>query len=442
MGTHLTRALAPAAAALATILICTPATAGHVRMSTGLGHELLMAESRETAYLRVGLAGLVPDRRHERAPLNVALVIDRSGSMAGQKLAAAKQAALAALGQLGGDDIVSLIAYDTRVQVVVPASRASRPEPIRRAIQELEADGQTALFAATVKAAEEVRRFRERGRINRIVLLSDGQANVGPSSPAELGKLGASLRSEGIAVTTVGLGLSYNEDLMVALARRSGATFVHAGRPEELARLYRDGLGSLASIVAKDVHLEIEFAEGFRPQRSLGIEAEIVGQKALVRLAQVYGGTEEEVVIELKTPPLPPRRQLVASVGLQYLDVVDQRTLSEQSNIEAEVTTSRAAYEDSINRKVMVAVVERVGDERSQLAIRLRDQGQVQEARRLIERNYKYLERESRRLRSKRLRRLSVDNDEDARSLEGERWNARRKAMRRRSMGLDNAGLF
>lgn len=442
MTRYTTRRLAPLAAALLSVLVASPAVAGHVRMDAALGHGHLMADSRETAYLRVALQGRVPDRRQKRVPLNVALVIDRSGSMAGEKLAAAKQAALVALQQLQPDDVVSLVAYDTTVQVLVPATRATHPERIRRAIEDLEADGQTALFAATVKAADEVRRFRRRGYINRIVLLSDGQANVGPSTPTELGELGASLRSEGIAVTTVGLGLSYNEDLMVALARRSGATFVHAGRPQELARLYREGFGSLASIVGKDVHVEIEFAEGFRPQRSLGMESEIVGQTVSVRLAQVYGGTEEDVVIELKTPPLPPRLQPVATVRLRYFDVVQQSTLSEQAEVDAQVTASRVEHTDSINRPVMIAVVERLGDEQSQVAIRLRDEGRVEEARKVMEGNGKFLQRESRRLGSQRLERLGVDNDEDSRSLEGDRWRARRKAMRRRSMELGSAGLF
>src|SRR5690606_9640008 len=108
------------------------------------------------------------------------------------------------------------------VEVLVPATKVSDRATIDRGIQRLRAGGMTALFAGVVKGATEVRKFLSRDRVNRVILLSDGAANVGPASAGELGRLGTTLRKEGIAVTTVGLGLGYNEDLMVQLAQGSG----------------------------------------------------------------------------------------------------------------------------------------------------------------------------------------------------------------------------
>lgn len=85
------------------------------------------------------------------------------------------------------------------------------------------AGGGTALYAGVAQGASELREFLDPHRVNRIILLSDGQANKGPSSPSELGNLGAALISEGISVTTIGIGLGYNEDLMTQLAPRSDA---------------------------------------------------------------------------------------------------------------------------------------------------------------------------------------------------------------------------
>mgnify|MGYP003380095548 CR=1 FL=1 len=78
--------------------------------------------------------------------------------------------------------------------------------------------GSTPLFAGVSQGAPELRKFLDKNRVNRVILLSDGQANVGPSSPNELGRLGLSLGKEGIAVTTIGLGLGYNEDLMAPVS--------------------------------------------------------------------------------------------------------------------------------------------------------------------------------------------------------------------------------
>ena len=99
----------------------------------------------------------------------------------------------------------------------MPATKVSDKKTIFRAIRQIRADGSTALFGGVSKGAKEIRKFLSHKRVNRMVLLSDGLANVGPQSPSELGDLGSSLIEDGISVTTIGLGLGYNEDLMTKL---------------------------------------------------------------------------------------------------------------------------------------------------------------------------------------------------------------------------------
>jgi Ca-activated chloride channel family protein len=196
------------------------AWAGQVQLNVGLGQPVLPADKKNVTYLKVGLTGFSLPRAEERAPVNVALVLDKSGSMSGEKIEHAKTAALAALDRLNSNDIVSVVVFDTTVSVVVPATKLTDRAAVRRAIAGIEANGTTALFAGVSKGAEEVRKFLGLERVNRIILLSDGQANVGPSSPSELGELGHSLRKEGISVTTLGLGMDYSEDLMAQLLCR------------------------------------------------------------------------------------------------------------------------------------------------------------------------------------------------------------------------------
>src|SRR6185295_11718885 len=112
-----------------------------------------------------------------------------------------------------------IVAFDTRVETVVPAQRVGRARGLEAAICGIEPGGNTALYGGVACGAAEVRKHLEDERyVNRVILLSDGLANVGPSTPEELGRLGASLLGEGISVTTIGLGLGYNEDLMARLA--------------------------------------------------------------------------------------------------------------------------------------------------------------------------------------------------------------------------------
>src|SRR6185436_579493 len=138
---------------------------------------------KQTSYVRVGLTG-IPINDTGRTPVNVAIVLDKSGSMAGEKLRKAKEAAIVSIDRLGPNDIVSVIAYDQTVEVLVPATKVSDRLALHRAIERLSADGNTALFAGVSKGAAEVRKFLDPHRVNRIILLSDGQANIGPSSPA------------------------------------------------------------------------------------------------------------------------------------------------------------------------------------------------------------------------------------------------------------------
>ena len=179
----------------------------------------MLADKKQAAFVKIGLTGFKLDSKDKRAPVNVAIVLDKSGSMEGDKIAKAKDAAIAAIGRLGSDDIVSVVAYDSTVQVIVPATKLSDKESVIEQIRRIEAGGSTALFAGVSKGADELRKFLDKNRVNRVILLSDGLANVGPQSPSELGALGASLMKEGISVSTMGLGLDYNEDLMTKLAQ-------------------------------------------------------------------------------------------------------------------------------------------------------------------------------------------------------------------------------
>ncbi len=104
-----------------------------------------------------------------------------------------------------------------------------------------------------VKGSSEVRKFINRNRVNRVILISDGIANVGPSSPEALGNLGASLGKEGISVTTIGLEAEYNEDLMTKLAMYSDGNHAFAETPQDLARIFDHEFNDILSVIAQDV---------------------------------------------------------------------------------------------------------------------------------------------------------------------------------------------
>ena len=245
--------------------LTTLANASQVKLDVSLANPVLIAGKKQTTYLKVGLTGFEMSGKAKRTPANIAIVIDRSGSMQGDKIKQARNAALAAVSRLNANDIVSIIAYDDTVSVLVPATKASDRATINAGIKKIKADGSTALFAGVSKGAEEVRKFLSRDRVNRVILLSDGLANVGPNTPGALGDLGASLAKDGISVTTLGLGTGYNEDLMTQLAQKSDGNHSFVECSSDLVKIFNCEFGDVLSVVAQEVSITIKCRDGIRP---------------------------------------------------------------------------------------------------------------------------------------------------------------------------------
>ncbi|HML44976.1 MAG TPA: VWA domain-containing protein, partial [Hyphomicrobium zavarzinii] len=300
------------------------ARAAEMQLGAELGHSVIDTKSRDRVYLRLSLKTLAAQAKERRAPINVAIVVDRSGSMSGERLAAAKKGAHAALERLGSDDIVSLVAYNHEVDVLLPAGRlGAKRDEAERAIKRLTATGTTALYAGVKEGGEQVQSHRSDMQVNRVVLLSDGLANVGPSSPREVAELGRKLAGKGISVSTIGLGLEYNDELMQRLAAVSDGNHVFVERPSDLAEIFDREFGDALSIAARDITITIECKAGFRPTRVLGRDAEIAGSRVTVNLAQLQAENERYVVVELESsvPHKSGRAEEVARVDVAYLDL-------------------------------------------------------------------------------------------------------------------------
>jgi Ca-activated chloride channel family protein len=265
---------------------------------------VLTADKPESIMVKVSLKGAeraILDG--ERSPVNMALVIDRSGSMNGERLAQAKEGAITAINRLTSSDYVSVVTFDDSIDTIVSAQRVTDKESIISRIREIRVGGSTAIFGGVSQGAAEVRKNSERGFINRIVLLSDGQANVGPQSPADLGRLGVSLMKEKISVTTIGVGLGYNEDLMTRLAAKSDGNSYFVENSNDLPRIFTSELGNVLSVVAKSVKVLIRFNSGATPVEIVGREGTIDGNCVSLDFNQIYSAQEKYVLIRTECAP-------------------------------------------------------------------------------------------------------------------------------------------
>ncbi len=407
------------------------AVAGSATLDVSLAHPTLLAGGPQTTYLKVGLTGIMPSPARKRPPVNVALVLDKSGSMTGHKIDQAKDAAIRALDRLNADDIVSVVVYDSTVRVIVPATKLTNKNAVRQAIQRIYAGGNTALFGGVSKGAAEVRKFLDRNRVNRVILLSDGLANVGPSAPSDLGQLGASLMKEGIAVSTLGLGLDYNEDLMVALASRSDGNHVFVEEAAQLAAVFDYEFSEALSVVAQEVTIVIRCAPGIRPVRLLGIGGEINGREVVVQLNQLYSDQEKYALLEVEIPESTPLQvRPVADVEVAYANMATQSTDRMNSAVSVTFEASEEVVAERMDKNVMAESVLQIANGLNALAVTLRDQGKTQQAKEILDKNAEYLTSNAIQLESKKLEERASDNKDQAGNLDEKNWSRSRKRMR------------
>jgi Ca-activated chloride channel family protein len=318
--------------------------------------------------------------------MNIALVIDRSGSMQGPRIAAAREAAMMAVDRLSPRDIVTVVSYDDRVDVDVPATKATDLRAIKDKIARLTPRGSTAIWAGVQKGAEELRKFKSPAMVNKIILLSDGLANQGPSKPEDFQRLGLQLAQDGITVSTVGLGTEYNEALMAGLARSAEGTHKFVAEPADLAQFFAREFDDAQNVVAQDIIIHIDLAPGVTPNRALGRTAEISGNRMTFRLSQIIAETEQSLLAAIDVPAAATDIPIGRAIAEYRTSDGSPRRIEGQA-IVARVTTNIADVETSIDRTVMRDVTLLTAREANDEAIRLRDAGRIDESRKKFEAN-------------------------------------------------------
>ncbi|MBW2702016.1 MAG: VWA domain-containing protein [Deltaproteobacteria bacterium] len=404
-----------------------------LHLQAELLHGALLSGRQQTTYLMIKMIPPVVEE-DQRAPINVSIVLDRSGSMTGEKLHKAKLAAKMAIEQLRDDDLLSVVAYDDVVTVPYPAAKISNRASVQASIQSIRSGGTTALFAGVSKGAVELRKHHDRRQVNRIVLLSDGIANVGPSSPEQLAELGESLAKEGIAVTTIGLGLNYNEDLLTRLAVASQGNHSFVAEPEQLHEAFVREFGKGLNVVAQGLHLVIECAPWVKPVRVLNAKADILEDRVELEIGQLYSGRKSYLLLEIEV--LPPESQTenymgsLAQVQLKYGEMQSGMQRELLLRVKHESASDEAQVQASTNTEVRIAVAQQLGMDQSLQAVRLRDKGTEDEAIKLMLQNAAFLAREAKATGSSMLEEMSRNATREAEDFKNRKvWPLQRKRL-------------
>ena len=276
-----------------------PKDPGVVTLEGALGNRFVEAAkpSEVVARLRLHASRLA---RARRPPINVALVVDTSGSMEGKPIRDARAASLALIDALEEGDFVSVVAFDSRTQVLVPSTRMRRGDggamtKLKKAIDGMQARGTTDMQGGLQAGLAEVMKSYQPAGINRIVMLGDGE----PNEPSSLSYLAQSAGQQGVAITTLGLGVEYDETLMTEVAQRSGGQFHYLRESSEVPQMFREEIARLHRAAGRNLVLTLTPGPGIKITGVPGQPAMAQSGPVSFTMGDLAEGEERDLVIRL-----------------------------------------------------------------------------------------------------------------------------------------------
>jgi Ca-activated chloride channel family protein len=294
-------------------------TPGSIALQVVPGNRYAMAAeaNREHALIQLQASGLMAGRR---LPLNLCLVIDRSGSMEGEPLDYVKRACGYVVDLLEPTDVLSVVTFEEQIDVVMPARRVVNKQLIKEHIQRIQPGNTTNLYDGIVAGASQVASVRSDAYVNRLIVLTDGEPTAGIKDFQSIVGAVQEQRSRGITVTALGFGPEYNEELLAGMARRSGGNYYYISRPELIPEVFRKELDALLTVTAKNVRLRMALSRWVQVRQIYGHLPTFGNRTVEVTLPDLERGTSLSAVADLELGRRPPGNYRVARVELLYDD--------------------------------------------------------------------------------------------------------------------------
>ncbi|MBW4485811.1 MAG: VWA domain-containing protein [Tildeniella torsiva UHER 1998/13D] len=245
----------------------------------------------------------------DRVPLNLSLAIDRSGSMQGQKMHYAREAARFAVENLLPCDRISVVLFDDRIETLVPSTLATDKNTLLEKLSHVHSRGSTALHAGWVEGGVQVSQYLNPAQLNRVIVLSDGLANVGETRPDAIANDVHGLAQRGVSTTTLGIGNDYSEDLLAAMARSGDGNFFHIESADQLPTIFETELSGLAATLGQRVSLGVESRSGVTVMDVLNDFEKTDTRR--YKLPNLMVGSPIQVVVRLQVPALSQSGELM-----------------------------------------------------------------------------------------------------------------------------------
>lgn len=336
---------------------------GEIQLRQTLARPYLpAAQTPQVAYV---LIEIIPTAitANVQMPVNVAFVLDRSGSMRGNKLRAMQQAVGLALDKLGDQDTVSITIFNHETAVIVPTQPASNRRQIMRLVDGIRDEGGTKISRAMYAGLTELSRAPQ-GRLARLVLLTDGETD---KDEADCLDLADQAGRNGVAITAFGVGNEWNDKLLSGIAQRSSGEVEHLARPEEIEDNFQQVVQQAQSAVFQNTSAIIRLVAGVTPRAAWQVVPLIknLGYKPLadravtVPLEQLEKDARRVLLLELMVEPRAAGQYRIGQVEVDYdIPLLGIQGEKEKTDLILTITTDQALTQQ-FNPQVM-NIVEKV----------------------------------------------------------------------------------
>ncbi|MFN7019105.1 MAG: vWA domain-containing protein [Fimbriimonadales bacterium] len=330
-------------------------------MEVVLGRRYALAQSIAREGLLIAIRAV--QTAAGRAPLNLCLVLDRSGSMEGAPFEYAKQACAYIVDQLTEQDVLSIVTFSDAVDVVMPPRKIINKQLVKDHIMRLTVGDTTNLYDALVVGTQQITGTPLPGYQSHLILLTDGEPTTGIKDFATIVGAAAKAKEFGFHITALGFGPDYNEELLAGIARRSGGKYYYIDQPHKIPTVFQQELVRLMTVVARNPRLEIQLARWVQVRQAFGGELKLQGRTATLSLVDVERNSVLNPILELEFPNHPAGIYRIAKITLTWDDIITGRTETATADAVLEFTTDPALanqpQDPRVANELQVAVASR-----------------------------------------------------------------------------------
>jgi Ca-activated chloride channel family protein len=267
-------------------------------------------------------------------PLNLSLVLDKSGSMQGKKIQNLRQAAKLVVERLGSQDTISIVAFSDRKYLIAESQPVTNKDELKKRIDRIRDGGGTAISGGMGQGLAELDKALGPDRVSRMLLLTDGQTFGDEKQCLKLGKKAG---DEGIVVNALGLGDDWNEDLLDEIAEASGGVADFIDSPDKIVTFFEQAVKSMQDTVVQNAQMVLRLANGVTPRQVWQVLPMIsnLGYRPLsdrdvqVTLGELEKGQPRSLLVELLITPRPAGSYRIAQAEVSY-DVPGLRLTNEK----------------------------------------------------------------------------------------------------------------